>query len=43
MTKYSFSELLTCFYYLHQDLENSKTQAELADFLKISQRKLLGL
>ncbi len=40
MSKYTFAELLTCFYYLHQDLENRKTQAELADLLQISRRSI---
>jgi transcriptional regulator with XRE-family HTH domain len=40
MSKYTFAELLTCFYHLHQDLENRKTQAELADLLQISRRSM---
>ena len=40
MSKYTFSELLTCFYHLHQDLENRKTQAQLADLLQVNRRTI---
>ncbi|MBX3012402.1 MAG: helix-turn-helix transcriptional regulator [Caldilineaceae bacterium] len=40
MSNYTFAELLTCFYHLHQDLENRKTQAELAGLLGINRRTL---
>ncbi len=42
MSNYTFAELLTVFYHLHQDLENRKTQAELAQALGVSRRTVNG-
>jgi transcriptional regulator with XRE-family HTH domain len=40
MTRYTFAELLTVFFHLHQDLEIRKTQAELAAAVGVSRRTL---
>lgn len=40
MSPYTFAELLTCFYHLHQDLENRKTQTELAALLHVNRRTI---
>lgn len=42
MTRYTFAELLTVFFHLHQDLETRKTQAGLAAALGVSRRTLSG-
>lgn len=42
MTRYTFAELLTVFFHLHQDLENRKTQAGLATAVEVSRRTLSG-
>ncbi len=40
MTNYTFAELLTYFFYLHQDLDNRKTQEELAKALGVNRRTI---
>ena len=42
MLNYTFAELLTIYFYLHQDVLQKKTQAELAAELQISRRTLTG-
>ncbi len=42
MLNYTFAELLTVFFHLHQDLENRKTQADLARALQVSRRTVTG-
>lgn len=42
MTNYTFAELLTVFFHLHQDLETKKTQAELAHVVSVSRRTIAG-
>lgn len=40
MSNYTFAELLTVFFHLHQDLETRKTQAELAAAIGVSRRTI---
>jgi transcriptional regulator with XRE-family HTH domain len=42
MTRYTFAELLTVFFHLHQDLATRKTQAGLALAVGVSRRTLSG-
>ncbi|MCB0127823.1 MAG: helix-turn-helix transcriptional regulator [Caldilineaceae bacterium] len=42
MLNYTFAELLTVYFHLHQDLETRKTQAELATAIGVSRRTLAG-
>ncbi len=42
MLNYTFAELLTVYFHLHQDLEMRKTQAELAEAIGVSRRTLAG-
>lgn len=42
MPRYTFAELLTIFFHLHQDLEEPKTQSMLATALGVSRRTLTG-
>lgn len=40
MANYTFAELLTYFFYLHQDLDNRKTQEQLAQQLGVNRRTI---
>ena len=42
MLNYTFAELLTVYFHLHQDLETRKTQAEMAAAIGVSRRTLAG-
>jgi transcriptional regulator with XRE-family HTH domain len=42
MLNYTFAELLTVYFHLHQDLETCKTQTELAAAIGVSRRTLAG-
>ena len=42
MLNYTFAELLTVYFHLHQDLETRKTQTELAAAIGVSRRTLTG-
>jgi transcriptional regulator with XRE-family HTH domain len=42
MLNYTFAELLTVYFHLHQDLETRKTQTELAAAIGVSRRTLAG-
>ena len=42
MLNYTFAELLTVYFHLHQDLETRKTQTELATAIGVSRRTLAG-
>lgn len=42
MPRYTFAELLTIFFHLHQDVTICKTQADLAEALSISRRTVSG-
>jgi len=42
MTNYTFAELLTVFFHLHQDVIERKTQSQLAEELNVSRRTLIN-